>query len=241
MVDELKIGLKDLCHKATIESYSEDDPSLTEDCVKQIDEHSEFKGIPLKCNLRDRRDLVALKRSFIQHIIREFEDRFPDEALGILNDLNIILNPKLLPHEQANIRQHGTESIERCIQKYGEGENPIINPQVTRNSFLQFKYVVNANREKNLQEFCSLVIQEYKDAFQDFVKLACVLLTCPLTSVPCERGFSLQNRHHCASSSRRTVSNVENRMQIEFASKQPGYDQNAMVVEAAERFSNDRH
>ena len=148
-----------------------------------------------------------------------------------LNDLNILLNPKLLPNEQAAIRQHGTDSLEQCIEKYGEGDNPVINAQDTRNSFLQFKYVVNTNREKDLQAFCSLVIKDYRGIFPDFVTLAAILITCPLTSVPCERGFSLQNRHHCASSSRRAVANVENRMQIEYASKQPGYDQNATVVD----------
>ena len=58
--------------------------------------------------------------------------------LGILNDLNIILNRKLLPNEQVAIRQHGTESLERCIETYGEGPDPVINVQATRNSFLQF-------------------------------------------------------------------------------------------------------
>ena len=96
-------------------------------------------------------------------------------------------------------------------------------------------YVVNTNHEKPLQEFCSMIIKDYAEIFPDFVTLACILITCPLTSVPCERGFSLQNRHHCASSSRRTITNVEYIMQIEYASKQPGYDLNATVVEAAQR------
>ena len=200
--------------KLSIQSFADDDPPFTADLIHQIEENSEYNGIQLTCNLRDRRELQQRKQSFIEHIVREFDDRFPDESLGILNDLNILLNPKLLPNEQDAIRQHGTDSLGRCLEKYGEGDNPVINAQNTRNSFLQFKYVVNTNREKDLHAFCSLVIKDYGGIFLDFVTLAAILTTCPLTSVPRERGLSLQNRHHCESSSRRTVANVESNMHL---------------------------
>ena len=80
-----------------------------------------------------------------------------------------------------------------------------------------------------------MIIKDYAEIFPDFVTLACILITCLLTSVPCERRFSLQNRHHCASNRRGTITNVEYRLQIEYASKQPGYDLNATVVDAAQR------
>ena len=143
--------------------------------IHQIEENSFYNGIELKCSLRDRREVMLMKRSFIENITREFDERLPEESLGILNDLNTLLNPKLLPSEQAAIRQHGTDSLERCIVKYGEGDNPVINKEDAKNSFLQFKYVVNSNREKQLQEFRSTLINAYKDIFPDFVTLASIL------------------------------------------------------------------
>jgi hypothetical protein len=35
------------------------------------------------------------------------------------------------------------------------------------------------------------LIKDYAETFPDYVTLAHILLTVPLTSVPCERGFSL--------------------------------------------------
>ena len=76
--------------------------------------------------------------------------------------------------------------------------------------------------------------------FPDYVTLAHILLTIRLTSVPCERGFFVvQNRHHNATSSRMFVTNVQHRMQIEFSSKQAGYDRDEVVRQTTVKF-NDR-
>ena len=64
----------------------------------------------------------------------------------------------------------------------------------TENHFL------NSNREKTLTEVCEMLAKPgaYEDILPSFVILAQVLLTIPITSVPCERGFSAQNRIHGA-------------------------------------------
>ena len=62
----------------------------------------------------------------------------------------------------------------------------------------------------------------------------------PLTSVPCERGFSLQNCHHNATTSRRSVDNVAHRMQIEFECKQSDYDRDEVVRQTAVTFNDNR-
>jgi hypothetical protein len=53
----------------------------------------------------------------IDNLYREFTERFPDAELGILNDLNCILNPKLLPQDQVAIIQFGDHSLALVINK----------------------------------------------------------------------------------------------------------------------------
>jgi hypothetical protein len=53
----------------------------------------------------------------IDNLYREFTERFPDAELGILNDLNCILNPTLLPQDQVAIRQFGDHSLAVVINK----------------------------------------------------------------------------------------------------------------------------
>ena len=45
----------------------------------------------------------------------------------------------------------------------------------------------------NFEQFTSHFIQEYKDVYPDFVQLALISLVIPVSSAPCERGFSVQN------------------------------------------------
>ena len=64
------------------------------------------------------------------------------------------------------------------------------------------------------------------------------MLTVPLTSDPCERGFSLQNRHHNATSSRRSVDKVTHRTKSEFECKQSGYDRVEVVRQTSVKFND---
>ena len=64
--------------KLSIQSYADDDPPLTENLIHQIEENSVYNGIELKCSLRDR-EVMLMKRSFIENITREFDERLPEE------------------------------------------------------------------------------------------------------------------------------------------------------------------
>ena len=45
----------------------------------------------------------------------------------------------------------------------------------------------------NFEQFTSTLIQEYKHVHPDFVQLALISLVIPVSSAPCERGFSVQS------------------------------------------------
>lgn len=64
------------------------------DCIDELDS---YQGIALSCSLGDRMALAKLRKSFVQNILAEFESRFPADDMKILKDLNVILNPTLLP------------------------------------------------------------------------------------------------------------------------------------------------
>ena len=53
--------------------------------------------------------------------------------------------------------------------------------------------IVRSYRAMNFEQFTSTLIQEYKHVHPDFVQLALISLVIPVSSAPCERGFSVQN------------------------------------------------
>lgn len=147
----------------------------------------------------------------IDHIIAQVEERFPEEDMQVLKDLNTVLNPEKLPDTAIDIRNHGTQNVERLIQRYGaEGdEESLIDADETRNSFTQLKYFLNSNRDKTLTDLCEVLAKPgaYEDILPAFVYF-------PITSVPCEMGFSAQNRVHGALRNKMSLAAVECKMHI---------------------------
>ena len=120
--------------------------------------------------------------------------------------------------------------LERLINKYSLAdveEAILIEGKKTRASFMQFKYMyfLNSNREKSVIKLCETPVEldEYQEIFAPFVTLAQIFVTIPVTSVPCERGFSAQNRVHSASRNRLNPVSVESKMHtcIMHSSKRP--------------------
>ena len=143
--------------------------------------------------------------------------------MQVLKDFNTILNPAKLPGTAAGIRNHGTENLERLTERYAGAseEESLIDADESRNSFIQFKHFLNSNKDKLLHELCEILAKRsvYDDIFPSFVTLAQVFQTIPLTSVPCERGFSAQNRIHGALRNKMSPSADECKMYISYASK----------------------
>ena len=66
------------------------------------------------------------------------------------------------------------------------------------------------------------------NTLKNFTKLAAIVSTVPLASVPCERGFSLQNRHvNRFTSGGGTVKNCETRM-----ANRPDFDEDEVIRRA---------
>jgi hypothetical protein len=205
-----------------------------QDLLDYIDQSNQYKGVNINCSLRDRMVLTNIRRVFVRNILAEFERRFPPEDLAILKHMNKVLNPKKLPEGRQNILSHGSDSLD-CILVFYDN---LLNKDRANRSFLQFKFLLNVNREKSLSEMCLLLLSDYAEEFQDFCIMAQILLTIPLTSVPCERGFSLQNRHLSKYTNRRSVKNVENRMIIAYGANRADFDQNEVISRACELAKN---
>ena len=89
---------------------------------------------------------------------------------------------------------------------------PVVNGQSLRGEFRHMKFTLRGHGRPNFTESCRLLIQDYAEMFPAFRQLACIALVIPVSSVPCERGFSCQNRIKTARRSRLSDDNVDNLM-----------------------------
>ena len=128
--------------------------------------------------------------------------------------------------------------LKRLIERYApENNEGLFNADEARNLFLQFKYFLNSNTEKTLTELCETLAKPgaCEDILPSFVILVQVLLTIPITSVPCERGFSAQNRIHGALRNKMSPGAVECKMHIVYTCKGP-LDEENVCDRALEKF-----
>ena len=135
--------------------------------------------------------------------------------------------------------------LERLINKYSLADNKkaiLIDGKEARASFMQLKYFLNSNREKSVIKLCETLVEPgaYQEIFALFVTLAQIFMTIPVTSVPCERGFSAQNRVHSASRNRLNPASVESKMHIMHSSKQPEFNKEGVCERAVVHFKEIR-
>ncbi|XP_046862797.1 transmembrane protein C17orf113-like [Xenia sp. Carnegie-2017] len=145
-----------------------------------------------------RQAFINSGQAFLAKLIENLQERFPSETLDICKALDIVVNPQSLPHTAADIAAHGIDALNKLVENYGQQKavgdrnvDPLIDPEVTRADYLQFKFLLNTNRLLNMQEFSKkfLTDEGLCEQFPTFTALANIALTIPVSSAACERLF----------------------------------------------------
>ena len=74
------------------------EPATVLGLFDDIEVSDKYHGIELTCSYRDRLTHYHLRSNFARNIVAQFDQRFPEQDMKTLKDLNTILNPALLPH-----------------------------------------------------------------------------------------------------------------------------------------------
>lgn len=163
-----------------------------------------------------KRAIGSLKKRYVRQVVTEINKRLPQTSLSMLDDLNEVLNPAKLPMSAQGMNAHGHAEVDRICTAYETGTIAVIDQQRLKHDYFQFKGYLNSERGKSLSTVCHDLLQ-HKDDYPDFCTLAQIMLCLPLTSVPCERGFSFQNRIKNRLRNRLLVENLAQKMKIKAA------------------------
>ena len=87
-----------------------------------------------------------------------------------------------------------------------------VNRERAERDFPHFRKTVTGMGTVGLEQTCKLIIRDFSDLYPDFANLAIIALVIPVSSVPAERGFSLQNRLHSSSRNRLCERRLNNLM-----------------------------
>lgn len=133
---------------------------------------------------------------YLDSLLSNIEGIFEDSSMEKLTLADKILYPAHLPSSLSEKPVYGQEELNRIIQWFGPVENHpgLVDAATMKKDYLQFELTIRKLTGKSLRSVCETLIKKYNDSYPDFCVLAKYMLTAPLTSVPCERGFSSQNR-----------------------------------------------
>ena len=147
------------------------------------------KGVEIADNNNLRTRFNSVRRRYMNQLINNLHDRFPEDDLELLECFDIILNPRRLPADVRELGNHGIQQLNKLCHHF----ETILDSDGCKNQFLQFKHLVCSYRAMNFEQFTSTLIQEYKHVHPDFVQPAFISLVIPVSDAPCERRFSVQN------------------------------------------------
>ena len=148
-----------------------------------------YNGVEIADNNNLRTSSNSVRRRYLNQLTTNLHDRFPEDDLELLECFDIVLNPRRLPNGARELGNHGIEQLDKLSHQF----QTVLDSDRCSNQFLQFKHLVRSYRAMNFEQFTSHLILEYKDVYPDFVQLALISLLIPVSSAPCERGFSVQN------------------------------------------------
>ena len=150
-------------------------------------------------------------------ITKLVKNRSPEEHLGIIADLDTVLNASRYPTADSALKTHGLEALERVCAHYGSPRGaaaPLVENDRMQRDFLPMKRVLAGSGNPSFRGSCRLLITSLGEMFPDFRALAEVALVIPVSSVAAERGFSLQNNIKTATRSRLSEAKTQHLMTI---------------------------
>ena len=178
----------------TINTMRQNSPTV-EAVLQELDtqgaeEHPTYKNIRVQDNQNLRRQFESTRTAFLDNLTTNLETRFPAEQLNLLECFDKVFNPKRYPSRE-NILAYANDHLNTLCDHYSD----LINVQRCQGQFLQFKHFVLSHTQDygEFDSFTKLLLTDYNDVYPDLVILASIAVVIPVSSAPCERGFSQQN------------------------------------------------
>ena len=197
---------------AAIQSLGEKDGQYFEDFCKQISSvpPTEFPMTSKYNNIHDVKDsekqrieFSSVRKALVKNVVEHLQCWFPDSE--IMNSFSV-LDPK---------GNHDNMFLDKLIEHFGSAKkdklgkinDQLIDPVKTRIEYGVVQGLLSS-QASDFETFYKVNIHEHIDTYPNIGCLYAIALTCPCTSVECERGFTKYNLIKTNNRNMLTVSHV---------------------------------
>ncbi|XP_064612233.1 uncharacterized protein C17orf113-like, partial [Liolophura sinensis] len=125
-----------------------------------------------------------IRNTYLDKLSSNLDDRFPSDMLDKLECFDVLFNPGRYPSD-LNLLDYGVQQFGVLVVFYQE----LVSKERMEASFLQFKHLAKSYQVLSFE----VLIRDFNEEFPDFLLLGKIALVLPVSSAPCERGFSIQN------------------------------------------------
>lgn len=104
---------------STIKDMKENPGEHLEELLSHMETNDcEHKGTKVEgFNLAQKNRFNGIKENFVNIIIAQVKERFPEKDMQVLKVFNTIPNLSKLPGTGTEIRNHGTKNLERLLER----------------------------------------------------------------------------------------------------------------------------
>lgn len=153
-----------------------------------VGQRKAYKNIDLQDNQQLRDKYVNTKNSYIDNLINNLKRRFPDDDLDLLKAFDVLFNPRCYPPN--NLHQYGDSSLDLLLGHF----DSCTDEQRCRAQYLHFKHFVHSYKNiLNFEQLIETLLLYHEAQYPNFATLGKIALVIPVSSAPCERGFSHQS------------------------------------------------
>ena len=181
---------------------------------------------------------------FIDCLVENLDQRFPAAELDVVAALGKVFNIQRHPAAQ-EADNYAEDAITVLVDKFGQlaGDDApaLISSDWLKVLFPQFKRSLWLLGNVTFEEACQHTILDFSDDLLEFATLVNIALVIPVSSVACERGFSLQNCVKTYQRSRLSDCSVDNEMLLSMEG--PDYSlpkAKGFLLRAARKFSEQK-
>ena len=124
------------------------------------------------------------------------EKRFPESAVDTLQALSVLGIRGLSSMSEEDAAKFGNAEIGMLGEKYGQGDEPYIDPTEILQEWAMLKTLVRLQHypTESLPVLWQIISTHHGDAFPNLVILASMAMVFPVHTADVERGFSAQNK-----------------------------------------------
>ncbi|XP_078368302.1 zinc finger protein 862-like [Oculina patagonica] len=183
--------------------------------LKEVGGGKMFRDIALTRDDSDLSQFQKVKLSVVDEVCQSTSERFQYLFNDPVIKASSVFDPDTWPGDPEELAFYADDQLSVISDRYREPlKKAGFNEELVNNEWHGVKSLVSVMQHKKTNDIYSVLFKKHKDDFPNFLLIAEIVLTWPLSTAACERGFSSMNRTKTIQRSSLAARTLDNNLRI---------------------------